>query len=194
MTRVPDRSARARAGLTLLETATVVSVVGMVLAVALPTLQRTIRVSKVAEAPEQLESLYRAAAAYYAEPRTREGDDHASARHATAERHCLPPAAGPTPETPSPDPRTVDFVADDVTGKDTWRALGFTPAVPLRYRYTFAPSSSGCDLPSGASLILRAEGDLDGDGVYSRFERRALLNTDGSLTPEPVLHIQDRIE
>jgi hypothetical protein len=178
----------------LLETATVVSLIGMVLAVALPTLERTIRVSKVAEAPEQLESLYRAVAAYYAEPRTREPDDRASVRHASAERHCLPPPAGPTPETPSAEPLAVDFAAAEVAGKDSWSALGFAPAMPLRYRYTFAPSSSGCDLPSGATLILRAEGDLDGDGVYSRFERRAQLNADGTITPEPVLHIQDRIE
>jgi type II secretory pathway pseudopilin PulG len=197
MHRIASRArgrGRSHAGLTLVETATVVSVIGMVLAVALPTLQRTIRVSKVAEAPEQLESLYRASTAYYAEARARPADDPTSARHATAQRHCLPAAAGPTPETPSPTPRAVDFGADDVAGKDSWRALGFTPSMPLRYRYSFAPSSSGCDLPAGATLILRAEGDLDGDGVYSRFERRAQINADGTFTPEPVLHIEDRIE
>jgi hypothetical protein len=43
-------------------------------------------------------------------------------------------------------------------------------------------------------LTLRAEGDLDGDGVYSTFERRAEVAARGVLLPDPVLHIDDRIE
>jgi hypothetical protein len=49
------------------------------------------------------------------------------------------------------------------------------------------------DLRDGP-VTLRAEGDLDGDGIYSNFERRANVSSQGKLTPDPVLHIYDRIE
>jgi hypothetical protein len=44
------------------------------------------------------------------------------------------------------------------------------------------------------TLTLRAEGDLDGDGTFSRFERRAQLRARGQLEGERMLHIADRIE
>jgi prepilin-type N-terminal cleavage/methylation domain-containing protein len=176
------------AGFSLLEMVTAVSVVGMLLAIALPTLGRTIRVSKVSEASEQLERLYQAAAAYYAEPRD-VGD--------TRMAHCLPAPAGPTPEAPSASPVAVDFAHASAASAATWTALQFAPEQPLRYRYSYLPGVSGCALtmPSGAStLVLRAEGDLDGDGTYSRFERRAQIQAGGDLLAEPVLHIENRME
>ena len=54
---------RSRAGLSSVEAATLVSVVGTLLAVALPTLGRAVRPSKLTEATEQLDSLYHAVAA-----------------------------------------------------------------------------------------------------------------------------------
>ena len=170
----------------MLEISIAVSVVGTLLAVALPTLSRTIQVSKVAEASQQLDALYRGAAAYYAVARRIDGVRTA---------HCLPAPAGATPEVPSESPVTVDFAQSK--GATTWAALGFAPAVPLRFRYTFAPEVSGCSLEhsGGAPLLtLRAEGDLDGDGQYSVFERRATILPNGQLRAEPVLHIEDRIE
>ena len=177
---------RARAGLTLVEVAALLSVLGMVLAVAIPTLARSLRASKVAEASEQLEFLSRAAAAYYAQPRI-------DPQHGTV--HCLPDAAGPAPSAPSVSSVVVDF--STAAGAPTWKALGFAPAQPLRYRYAFLPVASGCWVtpdPRAAQLTIRAEGDLDGDGVYSTFERRATLGERGKLIPDPVLHIYDRIE
>jgi prepilin-type N-terminal cleavage/methylation domain-containing protein len=176
--------ARARnQGFSLLEITAVVSALAVILAVAIPTLARSVRASKVSEATEQLDALYRASAAYYAVPRGEQG-------------HCLPEAAGPTPELPSTAPVAVDFAAAS-SGAETWKALGFAPKLSLRYRYSFLPSVSGCGLPRGAPphrLVLRAEGDLDGDGVLSTFERHAAIESDGKLSAEPVLHVQDRIE
>jgi type II secretory pathway pseudopilin PulG len=170
-----------RAGLTLLESAAILSAIGVMLAVAIPTLARSVRASKVAEASEQLESLYQSASAYYAVRRS----------DASGMVYCLPEATGPTPDAPSASPVKVDF------GAETWKALGFAPRAALRYRYSFLPSVSGCGLPRGAPpyrLVLRAEGDLDGDGHFSVFERRARIEPNGQLQPEPVLHIVDRIE
>lgn len=179
---------KTRAGLSLVEVAAVISVIGMLLAVALPTLARTIRVSKVAEASEQLEALYQAAAAYYATPRRSEDG---------REVYCLPSAAGPTPATPSVDPVPVDFAHAPGPGNATWSALGFAPHAALRFRYSFLPAAAGCEPERSANapmLSLRAEGDLDGDGVLSHFERRARIAPEGKLVPELVLHVEDRVE
>jgi type II secretory pathway pseudopilin PulG len=183
----PRRKSRTCRGITIVEVAAVLSVLGMVLAVAIPTLARSVRVSKVSEASEQLDALYRETAAYYASER-RDGPDQAA--------HCLPDAAGPAPVFPSPSPVVVNFAAPTTPGAETWRALGFAPQAALRYRYTFLPASSGClrEPPRDLTLTLRAEGDLDGDGNYSSFERRARVEAHGVLTPDQVLHIVDRIE
>jgi type II secretory pathway pseudopilin PulG len=178
---------RKRAGLTLVELAAIVSVFGMVVAVAIPTLARSVRASKVSEASEQLDALYRASAAYYATARNdADGSNH----------FCLPLSAGPTPDIPTPSPVLVDFLGPSVQGSASWQALGFTPHVPLRYRYSFMPTTPGCAQPEAAAnaLVLRAEGDLDGDGLFSTFERRATVESSGVLLPDPVLHIEDRIE
>ena len=178
---------RSRAGLSTLEVATLVSVVGMLLAVALPTLGRTVRPSKLSEASEQLDALYHAVAAYYATPRPAANG---------GSTHCLPAPAGPTPEAPSITPVKTDFTAQSSVGASTWKDLGFAPETPLRYRYSYTPAAWGCtrNLSEGRLIVLRAEGDLDGDGLYSSYERRARILPGGKLLPDKVLHVQDRIE
>jgi type II secretory pathway pseudopilin PulG len=181
---------RAQTALTLVEVAAILSTLGMLLAVAIPTLARSIRASKVAEASEQLDVLYRAVAAYYATPRP-------SLKAGGDSMFCLPGDAGPAPSIPSANPVIVDFEAASTPNAATWSALGFTPHVPLRYRYTLSSTAPGCSAATSgrvSRLTLRAEGDLDGDGVYSTFERRADIAPHGVLVPDPVLHIDDRIE
>lgn len=160
------------------------SILGVVLAVFIPTFASRVRTSKIVEASEVLEELSRKTASYYA---------------ATWDRHrqrCLPPAAGPTPSNPTVDPVTVDFSEPDTQGAPTWDALGFQPDRPLRYSYSFLPAQSGCSLEDGDEtlVVFRAEGDLDGDGVRSTFERRAIAGDDGVLRPVGELHIQRRVE
>ncbi|MGB5810495.1 MAG: hypothetical protein WBG86_08200, partial [Polyangiales bacterium] len=80
---------------------------------------------------------------------------------------------------------------------ETWKALGFRPARPLRYRYSYLPSESGCGIGDDGThmeVIFRAEGDLDGDGVMSRFERRSVPTSGGVLEPLEELHIDRRVE
>ena len=109
-----------------------------------------------------------------------------------------PEAAGPAPATPSQEPVEVVFAAPETPGHATWAALEYEPGETIRYRYTLLPSPAGCGAPTpeGSSetiLTLRAEGDLDGDGVLSSFERGASAG-DGELTPHPLLVVTDRIE
>jgi type II secretory pathway pseudopilin PulG len=204
---MPPRSRRA--AFTVIEVAVVLSLLGVLLAVGIPTFVRALRTSKMAEAPEQLQRIYAGAATYYAAPQSvtapiappaRAGG---GARTQSTERppairsHCLPSPAGPTPEKPSPAPVTVDFADPSTPGSGTWRAIGYAPGTPIRYRYTLAPEHSGCDIdssePDSPGLRVRAEGDLDGDGVLSRFERTANI-VDGSLVLDPLLIVRDRVE
>jgi type II secretory pathway pseudopilin PulG len=181
------KTARSR-GFTLLEAALVVSIAGMVLAVAIPTFFQKLETSKAAEATKQLETLYRSAASYYAVARPTTGPKLA---------YCVPSAAGPTPLVASANPVKVDFSAPDTPGSETWRALEFAPKEKLRYRYSLIPRGATClveEPEQPSTLTLRAEGDLDGDGTMSRFERRAELRAYGVLEPDPMLHITDRIE
>lgn len=177
-----------KAGLTLVEAALLIAVVGALLAVFVPTFVRHLRTSKTAEAAEQLELLQQRAAAYFVTP------------HPTSEGvmalGCLPEAAGPAPEKPSRDPVKVDFADPKTPGHATWEALGFQPEDRLRYRYSFLPEKAGCGLRAKGGkpvLTLRAEGDLDGDGELSTFERQATVE-EGRLVPTGILYVRDRME
>lgn len=186
--RVTHRGLPPPRGFTLLEAALVISVTGMVLAVAIPTFFQKLETSKAAESTKQLETLFHSAASYYAVARPTTGPKLA---------YCVPAAAGPTPLVPSTKPVRVDFAAADTPGAETWKALEFAPKDPLRYRYSFLPRGATCliDEPADPSTIaIRAEGDLDGDGTFSRFERRGQLHAYGVLEPDKLLRVTDRIE
>lgn len=173
----------------MVEVAAIVCVVGVVLAVFIPTFLRELRTSKTSEAAEHLELLYQRSAAYFVARRPQ--------AEGPARTACLPPTAGPTPRAPTEDPEEVDFQSDDTPGHETWRALEFEPRIPIRFSYTFEPTASGCGLrsPEGTYLLtLRAEGDLDGDGERSVFERRARANDEGELEPTDILYVRDRAE
>ena len=175
-------------GITLVEAAAIVCLIGIVLAVFIPSFLRELRTSKTSEATEHLELLYQRSAAYFVERRRTEDG--------TLTR-CLPPTAGPTPRAPTETPHEIDFLSEDTPGHETWSALGFQPEIPVRFTYTFEPTASGCGLrsPEGTYLLtIRAEGDLDGDGERSVFERRARATDEGELVPSDVLYIRDRVE
>ena len=176
---------RGRPRSSLVEAALVLGIVGSAIAVFAPTFMRQVRTNKILEASELLQELSDRTAAYY--DTSWDGDL----------RRCLPTAAGPTPAAPTVDPKVVDFFEPTAGGYETWKALEFQPARAIRYSYRYMPSESGCELPSegGNSLVtFRAEGDLEGDGVRSRFERRATLTPDGTLQPGEQLHVHQRVE
>lgn len=176
--------ARGRPRLSLIEAALLLCLVGIVLAIFVPTFTRRVRANKINEASELLQDLSARTAAYYA---TSWDDER---------RHCLPPGAGPMPAVPSVEAESVDFLSAEAEGHETWQALGFQPDRPIRYSYTYVPSQHGCDLIGREGLgtvSFRAEGDLDGDGVRSTFERRATLGPDGWLQAD-VLHVHQRVE
>ena len=182
-------SVRRRRGLSLVEAALIVCLVGIVLAVFIPTFVRELRTSKTSEAIENLQILSQRASAYFQTPWP-QAEGPAAIR-------CLPGTVGPTPRSPTSEPVRVDFQSVETPGHETWRALSFQPEVEVRYAYTFEPAASGCGLrsPEGTYLMtLRAEGDLDDDGERSVFERRLAADEDGALFEVGLLYVRDRAE
>jgi len=179
---------RSQAGLTLIESAAVFGVTGCVLAAFIPTFLGQVRLSKVAEAADQLRALHDATAAYY-------GASHRI--ESKLQRMCLPESAGPTPPAPAVYPMQTDFAAKEVPGSATWSALGLT-AGQVRYSYQVVVASPGCGLRANPPQVLvtfRAEGDLDGDGVRSSLERTASASADQTeLKPGPLLRVHQRVE
>jgi type II secretory pathway pseudopilin PulG len=161
--------------MTLIELALVLSLTGALLAAFLPTFFRQLSTSKIHEAVEQLDALHVHAASYYA-----------------AHRGCLPDSAGPYPAQPSADPVEVDFAADE-QGVGTWRALA-APSRRLRFSYQVVVPEPGCSRhATGPAMLLRAFGDLDGDGVTSLFERASRVEH-GALVPQGPLRTLNRVE
>jgi hypothetical protein len=70
----------------------------------------------------------------------------------------LPPTLPPTPSLASLGETARAWPVDAPQG---WRTLGFEPAAPVRYTYSVTTE--------GNIVRLEATGDLDGDGVRSRF-------------------------
>lgn len=176
---------RGRPRLSLLEAALLLCIVGIAIAVFAPTFTRRVRTNKILEASERLQELSDRVAAYY------------GTSWDGGLRRCLPPAAGPTPTKPTIDPKDVDFFAPTAEGYATWKALEFQPDRGIRYSYRYMPSQVGCNLGGegkGGPVTFRAEGDLEGDGVRSRFERQATPTLDGTLQPIERLHVHQRVE
>lgn len=168
------------------------SLTGVLLAAFVPTFVAHVRTSKLAEATELLAHLHGSAAAYYA-------SEHPGVGSAAGDeqrlRGCLPESAGPFPESPSSDPVEVDFLTAP-HGAATFRALGLTAPVRVRYSYEIAIAEPGCRTRGpGVALTLRARGDLDGDDEPSLLERSAAPSSDGrALVPIGPLRIEARTE
>lgn len=87
----------------------------------------------------------------------------------------LPPSVGPSPNG-APGKRALIWV--DEPGS-VWQRIGFRPANATFFVYQIVS-----DRQAG-TLVLRAEGDVDGDGVRGRYEIRARTNSFGVPERDP---------
>ncbi|MBK6578509.1 MAG: type II secretion system protein [Sandaracinaceae bacterium] len=175
-------------GWTVVEVSLVISVIATAAAMFLPAFFARLELSKFNEVDRELAQLARAVRAYYEESHSVRG---------SSRTRCLPASAGPTPAEVGEFPTEVDFADDATPGAATWRALGFQPPLPGRFRYTVQSSVARCGVrPPARELMVRvvAEADLDGDGSLSRFTREFLMGADGSLTEAPLLRVVNRTE
>jgi prepilin-type N-terminal cleavage/methylation domain-containing protein len=166
MTKHPGR------GFTLIELMIVVSIIGLLAAVAMPSYVTYIKRAKTSEAPANLSVMYRGAVAYFSA-------DHAS-RLGTVLPRQFPVSRGPdpTPATMTAAKGGKVSVPEATWDDPTWLALGFSLSSPQQFAYQFNSTGTGVT----SALTARAWGDLDGDGWFSRYERVASVDTSMEVT------------
>lgn len=145
-------------GFTLVELMIVVSIIGILAAVAIPSFLNYIRKAKTAEAPQQIAKISNGARIYFLE-------DHGSTPGVA-----IPPQF-PATVTVTPGvtccaggierctPNPADW------NDPTWQALQYSMEDPHYFRYEFISAGVSVD----AAFTARAFGDLDCDGVLSTF-------------------------
>jgi hypothetical protein len=131
------------------EAASGVSILGSVLAIAVPTFVTNLHASRLIEPVEGLRRIAaRATALATAEPA----------------ESAYPDSAQLTPERV---PRGIPALDPPGTwGAPTWRLLDFSFSVPHSYGFAFESQNA----PGRATFRAVAHGDLDGDGLLSTFE------------------------
>lgn len=159
---------RGRGGFTLMELMVVVTILGLIAGLAIPSFLNYVRRSRTIEASGSLRRIFDASIAYYF-------DEHA-AQDGRAISRTFPAAASPTPAAsccgqPGDKCDSMAAFAND----PTWQALNFQMEDPHRYVYSYASSGDDAD----ARFTARANGDLDCDGVFSTFERVGWVDAEG---------------
>jgi hypothetical protein len=131
------------------EAASIVAVVGSVLATALPSFVRNLQASRLVEPIDGLNRIASRATALAA------GRPPAAA---------YPPPAPLTPEVVPKGQRVTD--APGTWNHPTWQELKFELTVPHSYSFAFESENA----PDQARFVATAHGDLDGDGLLSTFQ------------------------
>lgn len=124
-------------------------VAGSVLAASAPAFIRDLHASRLTEAVDGVSAIAAGAVAYS------NGKELAAS---------FPPAVRLTPETvPRGEPVTDPAATWD---HPTWQALGFRKDGPHYYSFAFEPAVE----PARIMFRAVAQGDLNGDGIFSTFE------------------------
>ncbi len=163
-------------GLSAIEIAIGVSIVGSILAAALPTFVRELHASHLAEPLDGLEHIGEGAVAYA----EKHGTDSA-----------FPASAPLTPSLVPHGARVVD--APGTWETPTWQALAFRPA-PEGAPHAFAFAFTSTLGPSSSQFMAEAHGDLDGDGVLSTFEVRGTASNVAPPAVTPGMYVEAELE
>ncbi len=159
-------------GFTLIELMIVVAIIGILAAVAIPSFVKYVRRSRTTEAVLNLRKMYDGAVAYYV-------GEHSDINGVTATKR-FPSTGDWVPDlatrTSYADKRYQSQPSEWKQGG--WSALEFQISDAQVFSYQFFnpdPTQWG----TSASASMRAEGDQNGNGVYSEFRRDMVGTLEG---------------
>jgi len=169
-------------GFTLIELMIIVAILGILAAVAIPSMIKYLRRAKTTEAVDKLSHLYRNSGTYATGERPTRGIGGAILQPQFPVTQALTPMAVPA------GVRVTDPVG--TWDRPTWQALDFSIADPHYYSFEYVSTGTG----TTAAFTARALGDLDGDGNRSTFERAGALNSQREMYGSPGIFMASELE
>jgi type IV pilus assembly protein PilA len=184
---MPSFARRTRAGFTLIELMLVVAIVGILAVLAAYGVRKYVANSKTAEARNAIGRMAKAAVIYYEDTEVGNTATIPPGTSTTYLRVLCNKASGPVPVNAASisGKKWQSSVADwnvDEAGNSGFACLKFAIDQAQYYQYSY--TVSGTSAP-GDSFTCTANGDLDGNGVFSTFQITGSINSSFTVNLAP---------